>query len=403
MYDVEGLKQRTDLATLACRDNPRLRKQGHLWRGPCAKCGGHDRFTVKQHAGAWLWSCNQCRPEWGDVIAYVKWRDGCTFGEACERLGAVDVPGPHTAHLEGGRTATERATLEQSEQPSAIWQGRGRAILARAQQCLWANGEALAYLRDDRGLSDQTIAGAGLGYIPQHAKDRPALWGLEGEALHLWAGWVIPWQAGGALYGLRIRRRQQDLGPGDDKYIFCRGSRVAGVLYGADHLGEHADAILTEGEFDCLLLRQALGDVAGVGTLGSASARPRAEAVATLGRFRRIWAAYDRDKSGQDGLAKIGELSRRVRPLRLRLEDGQGKDITDAWRAGVDLAAWAVQNIGPGDFGQRVAWAEHYLRALQDKAQGDDRTFTLWQALLREYEEAYHVAEGRGALESATV
>jgi len=45
---------------------------------------------------------------------------------------------------------------------------------------------------------------------------------------------------------------------------------------------------------------------------------------------------------------------------------GGEHDVTDGWKAGHDLAAWAVSHIGPGDPDKRAAWLVHYLGTVGD-------------------------------------
>ena len=169
------------------------------------------------------------------------------------------------------------------------------------------------------------------------------------------------------------------------KYAQPRGGKAA--LYGADDLAGHTDAVLCEGEFDALLLRQEVAGLCGVATWGSATAKPSAAAVAALGRVRRLWTAYDADKAGRDGAEGLGELSARIRPL--PWPDAAVKDATDLWLAGHDLAAWAVASIGPSEPDVRAAWLVAHLERLDDAAfeAGADETapaLRVWLALFAE-------------------
>jgi hypothetical protein len=63
--------------------------------------------------------------------------------------------------------------------------------------------------------------------------------------------------------------------------------------------------------------------------------------VAVLATVRRLWAAMDTDRPGEAARERWGELAARVRPLA-----PPAHDWTDAWKAGVDLAAWVVAVLG---------------------------------------------------------
>lgn len=169
-------------------------------------------------------------------------------------------------------------------------------------------------------------------------------------------GWVIPREHDDVIHYVKVRRPQ-----GDPKYLAIRGSRL--TLYGLDDLRGRTDAVLVEGEYDALLLRQHVGDLCGVGATGSASKGLDADAIAVLCGVRRVFVAYDTDEAGQDGAATLAGLSARVRVIP---PPGGEHDITDGWKAGHDLAAWAVEHIGPDDPEKRATWLAHYLQAVGD-------------------------------------
>ena len=83
------------------------------------------------------------------------------------------------------------------------------------------------------------------------------------------AGVVIPWEIGGELWRVNIRRPV-----GDPKYIGPAGCAMG--LYNADALTA-APAVLVEGEIDALTVGQAAGDLVTAVATGSVSwgHRPR--------------------------------------------------------------------------------------------------------------------------------
>jgi DNA primase len=356
MNDLETLKQTIDLLALV---GGGLRKvastRGGEFAGPCPKCGGEDRFHVQPEVG--LWMCRSCHPAWGDQIEYVRWRDDCGFREAVETLGGdlSALGGRRGTIVPNPAAATAKALPPAPTPPGAVWQGRARDFVATAQRQLWQDPKALAYLHG-RGLNDDTIRQAGLGYNPKELWDKRETWGLaEGKGIWLPVGWVIPAVVADVVWYVKIRRP----GDVDPKYAQPRGGHPC--LFGADSLAHHPDAILTEGEFDCLLLRQEVGAICGVASLGSASAMPDDLDAMTLIRVRRIWLAYDLDADGQKGAAAVAATSRRIRQLLVPLDPGKGKDVTDAWKDGVDLVTWVASRIGPAGGEDRRQWLEHSM------------------------------------------
>jgi hypothetical protein len=188
-----------------------------------------------------------------------------------------------------------------------------------------------------------TIKAAGLGYWPKTDVAPGDRWGRE-EPVWIPRGWVIPCRAGRELSYVKVRRLDADLqcDAKAAKYVHLAGSKPRGVLYGLADLAGHSDAILCEGEFDALLLRQHVGGMAGVAATGSASnTNPGAAAIVVLAQVARVWVALDTDEQGEAGAALWQERSARVRRL-APLEH----DVTDMWAAGHDLAAWVRQGLG---------------------------------------------------------
>ena len=378
--DTQRLKARTDLLALIGNDVTLQRMastHGGEWAGPCPFCGGTDRFRVWPEQGR-FW-CRQCEAQ-GDAIAYLQKCDSLTFAEACERLGGQKAaPSARLPKATAATPALEHLFPE-TEAPSAVWQARAREFVAYAQGQLWQDDIALAYLRD-RGLSDDTVRTAGLGYNPKDVKDSVQRWDGRGAYVWLPRGWVIPCEHSGHLWYVKIRRPNEDLEPDSkDKYRAVKGSRL--TMYGLETLkGAHVqDAVICEGEFDALLLRQHMGVLCGCLALGSASKGLDMAAVCELVVIRRVWLALDADKAGQEGAKKLLAASARIHPLPV-----PAHDVTDAWREGQDLVAWVVPGIGPRDRDRRRMWLTYHLDRLGDRAEDDVQVWRVWQTLLSEY------------------
>ena len=74
------------------RRGVRLKRAGVELVGPCPACGGDDRFSVNRRKR--IWHCRKAG-RGGDVIDLVQYLDGCSFGEAVERLvGEASERGP---------------------------------------------------------------------------------------------------------------------------------------------------------------------------------------------------------------------------------------------------------------------------------------------------------------------
>ena len=363
MYDPTAINASTDLFDLVSGDTTLCKLTVSEQAGPCPKCGGKDRLHVNTDKNRFF--CRQCHPKWGDAIEYVQWRDGVDFVEACELLGG-DKSALSAPRIGGTYENRPKPTiLRDSEAPSDLWQERAREFVTYCETQLWQIPDALDYLHG-RGLSDETIRAARLGYNPKEIHDKPENWGQEPancpRGVWLPRGWVIPCEVGGVLWYVKVRRPADDSDDGN-KYIAVKGSHKAGVIYGLDSMAGKSDGVLCEGELNALILGQCVGGVCGVASVGDSGNIPGAQSLPTLASIKRLWLAYDPDKAGQDGAAKMAGLSGRARVLAWPWGDrGEKYDIADAHRDGENLAVWVFEQIGPADPVACSRWFEYHMQ-----------------------------------------
>ncbi len=342
-----------DLLELAGKDTT-LRKTGAGWyAGACPFCGGNDRFVLKQTPDGWRWYCRFCGDDrYHTAIDYIMKRENLNFHGALDWVGGGD-------YFNKNRTQQKPMIEIESPKPSDAWQGRGMAFIESCESALWSDpgSRARAYL-NDRGLKDDTLKKYRIGYNPQETFEGLDLWGLpepdDGKRHAVWLprGIVIPCLVEGALYYLKFRRplTRAQTQKVEQKYIKVKGSKPG--IFGADTLRGAWLALLTEGEFDQMLLDQEAGDLAGCATLGSATDRLDRLDFAIWGKYilpiNYILAAYDQDGQGAKGSDALEEFTDRA--IRAPLPDIEGvKDITDLWKIGRDLGDWVcrtVENIG---------------------------------------------------------
>jgi hypothetical protein len=254
-------------------------------------------------------------------MTFPEARDFLTGGPA--RPGKV-LPGP------GARPEPEPAP---SAEPRRLSAADTQTVVDDAFERLWsaAGSKALANLTGPRrGLSPETIRRAQLGWIG------PGTDGVPWRAPRV----VIPWFDGGRLALVKLRvsdawRARFPEGRRPPKYVeVFRDPELVALYPGPEAVRPGGALILTEGEFDTLVLGEALGGLAAVVTLGPASDEPT---PAILGRFlsaARWFIATDRDEAGDRAAARWPDRARRVRP------PGWSKDWSEAKAAGVDLARW---------------------------------------------------------------
>ncbi len=291
-----------DLLELLRADGITLRKvastHGGEWAGPCPLCReGNDRLRVWPVKGGGRWWCRICGKS-GDSIQYLIDVRGLSYPEACNAIG-IEIR--KRGALTRSRSSEKPVFVpKETQMPSLQWQEKAAAFLASTGRVLRTDtGRVARRFLHGRGLADETIEGARLGWNPEDVYEAREAWDLpparrdDGRMKRLWlpAGLVIPAMDQDLVVRLRIRRKD----PGDGaRYILVPGSVVAPMRF----IQDHEAVVIVESELDGLLLYQEAGDLIDVMAMGSVSARPDAAAHEALIRADLILIALDSDKAG---------------------------------------------------------------------------------------------------------
>lgn len=330
--DVQALVQQVDLMALAQAAGATFDGR-HSSRCPLHQGDNPHAFHVYQRDGVWRWHCFTGCQAGGDAVEFVKrWRR-TDFKGAVEELerwigGAVAAP--------AASSERQADAARESAAPSETWRERAQAFISWAQDQLWmgASDEIWTYLTEQRGLASETIGAFGLGWNPREWMDQPVRWGLsQDRPVRVPAGIVIPGWKDDGLWYVKVRTN------GTPKYLGITGGRAA--LFGVSKFEQRETLLLVEGEFDAMLTWQVVRDVANVATMGGAGTHLTTGEMAVLATYRRIVAIYDDDEAGRKGLSYLRSVSGRVETA-----VPPAHDITDAWRAGVDIWAWLEGVIG---------------------------------------------------------
>src|SRR5215469_4040070 len=155
--------------------------RGGQWNGPCILPGcnglGRDRLRIQPHKGEYGWfACSMCGAT-GTGIDWLIMKRGYSMNEALKTVGWKPKDGsmPHFAiprHvLTGDIHQTHQAPCEE-------WQSSAKAFVEYSVKQLWSEQghQALEYLRA-RGLKDETIKFAQLGYNPTELLRPGMKWG----------------------------------------------------------------------------------------------------------------------------------------------------------------------------------------------------------------------------------
>jgi DNA primase len=328
--DWQTERERIDLAAVATSLlGPAPGRRGERGRRLWWPCPFHEdrNPSLSIEPGKHWWRCFGCGAN-GDAAALVMRLRGMTFPEARGFLTGGPAPPGKAPTRPVGRPAPELPPG-----PSGLPEADALALVEAAAARLWSpeGSDALAYLTGSRCLSLETVRAARLGWTP----------GADGVA---WRppGVVIPWFHGPRLALVKVRppdawreRFPEGKGKRPPKYIEGYRDPAALLFYpGPEAVRPGRPLVVAEGELDALALGEALGGLAAVVTLGSASARPEAGILARLLAAPRWYIATDGDQAGDRSAAGWPARARRVRP------PAPFKDWTEAKAGGVDLARW---------------------------------------------------------------
>jgi DNA primase len=317
---------------------------GGEYASPCPGCGGSDRFRSwpEQRDGG-RWWCRRCEKS-GDLIQYLRDIRSLSYWKALEVLGMQ-----HNDRKSMARRVSRGGTLFQPKPatiPPDAWLKNAKDFVTWAESNLMAEAgeEVRKWLKEERGLTEETAKAVHLGWNSQDWYPSRGGWGLPEELkengnpkrLSLPTGLVIPKIANGEVLRVRIRRAVPYQG---SRYHTLPGSDIRPLVIPG---GDGKVVMVVESDLDAILIHQEGGDLATTIALGSAQLRPDQAAMEVLKRSTCILLALDADQAGakeawgwwKDHL----QQARRWPPIK-------GKDITEMFLAGVSVREWIQKGV----------------------------------------------------------
>jgi DNA primase len=331
MTPIDEIKARIDIVDLIS-ETVQLRRSGKNYTGFCPFHANTrtPAFAVFPDSGTWR-CFGQCN-EGGDIFKYVMKRENWDFGEALRYLAekaGVQLKPP---------TPEEQAAAEEHESLRLLLE---EAVVFYRHQLIHtpAGQAALRYLREQRGLSEETLEAFGLGYAPQaweaalgHFRSK----GYSEEDL-LAAGLVTQREADGSggaggvydrfrhriMFPIRDERgRMAGFGARvmnpDDVPKFLNSPQTAvfdkgRLLYGLDRarkaIRSQDQAVIVEGYLDVIALHQA-GFTNAVSPMGTALTEQQ---LYLIKRFsKRIVLALDADAAGDQATLRGLQVARQA-------------------------------------------------------------------------------------------
>jgi DNA primase len=312
MIDVDQIKQNIDCRALIEHDlgKPKYRTRNYS----TYKCPLHNEqkgYSLVVYPDRW--QCFGKCSQGGDVISWLMEYHKLSFQEACKHLSSGEL-----LQLERPHRSWQPKILPLSEPPDAEWRTRADGIVKQARENLWSEQglRALEYLKQARGLTEKIILDAKLGYIPGHYREWRTIGGLTVPC-----GITIPWYADQMLWGIKVRRAT-----GQQRYQQVSGGNIKGCLYLADTIKPGIPLMLTEGEFDALIVRQVANELVSVASIGSATnKRINSRWFPKFITVPSILVRMDEDNAGQGAVAQISNLSQAVTCIQVP----QGKDVNE--------------------------------------------------------------------------
>jgi DNA primase len=317
---IDEVRSAADIVTVIS-DYVSLRKAGATFKGLCPFHGEKTpSFNVNRDRG--FFHCFGCGVG-GDVFKFIELQEKVGFTDAVRQLAQrFGIPVPELeANEEGRESAAEREALLRIHEVAAAY--------FREQLEAPTGAKILEYLRQNRGLTPDTIATLGLGYAPparDALRQRLVKQGFA-SALILKSGLITRRDDGseldrfrnrlmvpitrdtGSVIAFGGRALDQDQVPkylnSPETPIYSKSRTLYGLNLTKGDLRKLHFAIIVEGYFDFAQVYQA-GGLPVVATCGTALTNPQAQ---LLRRFAsKAVLCYDPDSAGQGAAERSCEL-----------------------------------------------------------------------------------------------
>jgi DNA primase len=391
---IEAVKERADIVDVV-GEHVVLKKKGREFVGICPFHDDKSPSMTVSPAKQFYY-CFSCGAG-GNAIKFLMELQRASFSEVVLELARKyqlpieTVDGPQQERLR--RQLSRREALLRA---LALASGWYRSQLRGPQ-----GAAALAYLREERGLSETTIESFELGYAPDQwdglLRHLHQVEGLAPELLEA-AGLVVPRKGTGGFYDrfrqrvmVPIRDRQgrvigfggRGLDGTEPKYlnspeteVFEKGKHLFGLDRAANAIRKDDRAVVVEGYFDVIALHAA-GITNAVASLGTALSSQQITQLCRCCDSRRLVLNFDTDGAGVraaqraigevEQLALQGQLELRVLhlpagkdPDEFLVEHGAGE-----YRALLDQAPlWLDWQIEQALAGRDLARADEFQQAV---------------------------------------
>lgn len=327
--NTEAIKQAIDLVDFAERyTHLRQISRAGEYAGPCPRCGGEDRFHIKEQR----FYCRQCYPRGGDVIDLVRLLHNVSFRDACQLL-AADVPF-FSERPTRQETPHQAEAAVHDEQTNEFYESARKTIRATSRRLFSADGRAGREYLERRGLTESTWRtfqlGFGTTFHPLRRRNDPAIF--------------IPWLSadGKRVEALRHRFTDPHL-PKQERYSLKPGSTP--ILFGLHTLRSSPHIVLVEGEFNCMAIQQCGILALSVGSqTGALHEVTLDQLMEILPQYNKITIWFDDPRQGQRLVERLSKAEP-FRKEKVHVLERAKYDANEMLGRGELVSFLATQNI----------------------------------------------------------
>jgi DNA polymerase I len=341
---------------------------GGEWAGPCPWCKGTDRFRIwpNRDPYAIVYWCRQCGKH-GDVIQFLREKEGLSFREACEKAG---LSGNGKGAMDPEYLLRPRTHVSMDEKQLRLV--AAIEVVKPVMQAALRDPLPSAYL-SFRGIPQELAAREGCLYLPM-PRDAEAREKLGPELLPWCGRLIVPTRSpqghgyvGRCLRGWKLGMTEADHKTLLEKHKIPRYMTTGGGWAWQEHAGTQTGVvILVEGVFDRLALLAAGLPAEEVIAVGSDSGNPDWLPLSV----KSVVAAFDADTAGPGRKATAQFLTKLklggVHVIAcLPPDDDMGKDASERWRRtgdeGIDyiIATWSAEVSRLAEARAQLAMAAH--------------------------------------------
>jgi len=331
--------------------------QGSDYESPCPGCEGINRFQVWNNDGDnQNFYCKKCGKK-GFIIDYLVYFHGMSYSDACVYAGKNPQSKSSIRNRKTGKSKDARKHKSPSSSLSSQWQSKASVLVESAVDRMWETLYVNVPLgiTADRGLKEETIKQARLGWIPQNYYQNREDWGLPEEIkedgtpkkLMIPAGLVIPNYTENGIERIRIRL----FNPEDNhRYHVVSGSSMSPMILS----GNNEIIIVVESELDALLIHQEAGDLIEVIAMGSSEVKPDSVLWEKLAKAKVILVSLDNDEAG----SKASLWWKEQFSNSIRWPVSKGKDHTVAYLNGENLRKWVMAGLFKSGIGIKAIMSQ---------------------------------------------